>query len=278
MLAKAHDLAVCYFDLSALLNFITLPLLATILFAVRIPLSRSIMDDSFALWFALCTFILLLLASAVDGFLDAADLTLGDTLSALPLALCDSFHRFYDIFDRNRIVFDRTGDVFICVWDIVKTIICIYFEIFVLFLWLALELICLFPTLAFNEAPSPPSASTSLTSTTLPPSFGNEEPFQEIELALPPRTVYKHFPAYWSPAPTVSKAYAHSPRSQEVSMYENVDILEYGMQYVNIHGSRRLVPMAKEMLEESQDKTQVNIQLVDQAVVSCKYTTPPCTV
>jgi hypothetical protein len=227
------------------------------------------MDDYFALWFTLCAFLFLFFVSAVDGFLDAANLTLGDALSALALALRDHFHRFCGIFDRTR-------TIFICVWHILKTIACIYFEVFILFLWLILRIICLYPTLDLDETPSSPPTSTLLTSTTPPPASENEVSLQEHELALPTHTVYKHFPAYWSPTPTMSKAYVPSLRSQEVSIYDESDVQEYGMQYVELYGSRRLVPMTKEMLEETQDKTQDDIQLPDRAIVRCKYPIPSC--
>lgn len=61
-------------------------------------------------------------------------------------------------------------------------------------------------------------------------------------------------------------------------MYEDFDILECGMQYVELHGSRRLVPMAKEMVEEAQNKTQDNIQLLDRAIVRCKCPILSCMV
>jgi hypothetical protein len=74
----------------------------------------------------------------------------------------------------------------------------------------------------------------------------------------------------------MSKAYVPSPRSREVSIYDESDVQEYGMQYVELYGSRRLVPMTKEMLEETQDKTQDDIQLPDRAIVRCKCPIPSC--
>ena len=61
-------------------------------------------------------------------------------------------------------------------------------------------------------------------------------------------------------------------------MYDDFDVLEHGMQYVELHGSRRLVPMAKEMLEEAQNKTQDDIQLPDRAIVHCKCPILSCMV